>query len=105
MLGELEQLVIMAVLRAGEDAYGLSVRREIETRAGRSLTLGTVHKTLSRLEQKGYVASHDGEPTPVRGGRRKRLFAVTTAGRLALRDALDITRRMARGLDLGVEGR
>lgn len=105
MLGELEQLVIMAVLRAGEDAYGLSVRREIETRAGRSLTLGTVHKTLSRLEQKGWVVSHDGEPTPVRGGRRKRLFAVTTAGRLALRDALDITRRMARGLDLGVEGR
>lgn len=105
MLGELEQLVVMAVLRAGDGAYGVSVRREIETRAGRTLTLGTVHKTLARLEQKGLVASRDGEPTPVRGGRRKRLFAVTTTGRLALRDSLEMTRRMARGLDLGVEGR
>lgn len=105
MLGELEQLVIMAVLRTGEGAYGVSVRREIETRAGRSLTLGTVHKTLARLEQKGLVLSRDGEPTPVRGGRRKRMFAVSPAGRLALREALEMTRRMARGLDLGVEGR
>ena len=105
MLGELEQLVLMAILRTGEDAYGASVRREIEARAGRELTLGTVHKTLSRLEDKGLVVSRDGEPTPVRGGRRKRMFEVTTAGRLVLRQSLDVTRRMARGLDLGVEGR
>ena len=105
MLGELEQLVIMAVLRAGDEAYGVSVQREIEQRAGRALTLGTVHKTLARLEQKGLLTSHDGDPTPVRGGRRKRYFAVTAAGRLTLKDALEMTRRMARGLDLGVEGR
>ena len=105
MLGELEQLVLMAVLRAGEDAYGASVRREIEARAGRALTLGTVHKTLSRLEDKGLLVSRDGEPTPVRGGRRRRMFQVTTEGRLVLRESLEVTRRMARGLDLGVEGR
>lgn len=105
MLGELEQLVMLAVLRAGDEAYGVSILHEIETRAGRALTLGTVHKTLGRLEEKGLVESHTGEPTPVRGGRRKRLFVVTPAGRAALRASLDMTRRMARGLGLGWEGR
>ena len=105
MLGELEQLVMLAVLRAGTDAYGVSIRREIEARAGRALTLGTVHKTLTRLEDKQLLESHPGDPTPVRGGRRKRMFTVTRSGRVALRESLEITRRMARGLDLGWEGR
>jgi DNA-binding PadR family transcriptional regulator len=105
MLGELEQLVLLAVLRAGEDAYGVSIRREIAMRAGRELTLGAVHKTLARLEEKGLVDSYMGEPTPVRGGRRKRHFALTAPGRAALRHSIEITRRMARGLDLGWEGR
>ena len=105
MLGELEQLVMLAVIRAGDDAYGVSIRREIEERGGRALTLGTVHKTLSRLEDKRLLDSHTGDPTPVRGGRRKRVFSVTKSGRVALREALDVTRRMARGLDLGWEGR
>ena len=105
MLGELEQVVMLAVLRAGDDAYGVAVRREIETRAGRALTLGTVHKTLSRLEGKQLLESYTGDPTPVRGGRRKRLFTVTRSGRAALRDSLEATRRMAHGLDLGWEGR
>ena len=105
MLGELEQLVMLAVLRVGDDAYGVSVRREIETRAGRVLTLGTVHKTLTRLEDKQLLESYTGEPSPVRGGRRKRLFSVTRSGRAALRESLAASRRMARGLDLGWEGR
>ena len=105
MLGELEQLVLLAVLRAGADAYGVSIQREIATRAGRDLTLGAVHKTLARLEAKGMVESYTGEPTPVRGGRRKRHFALTIEGHAALRHSLEITRRMARGLDLGWEGR
>jgi DNA-binding PadR family transcriptional regulator len=105
MLGELEQLVMLAVLRMGDDAYGVSVRREIETRAGRGLTLGTVHKTLTRLEDKELLESYTGEPSPVRGGRRKRLFGVTRSGRAALRESLEASRRMARGLDLGWEGR
>ena len=105
MLGELEQLVLLATLRVGDDAYGVSIRREIATRGGRELTLGAVHKTLARLEAKGLVESHTGEPTPVRGGRRKRHFALTAHGRAALRHSIDVTRRMARGLDLGGEGR
>lgn len=105
MLGELEQLVLLAILRIGDDAYGVSIRREIADRARRELTLGAIHKTLSRLEEKGLVESYTGEPTPVRGGRRKRHFSLTVPGRAALRHSLDVTRRMARGLDLGWEGR
>jgi DNA-binding PadR family transcriptional regulator len=105
VLGELEQLVMLAVVRLGNDAYGVAIRREIETRAGRALTVGTVHKTLSRLEDKHLLESTTGEPTPVRGGRRKRLFSVTRSGRVALRESLEVTRRMTRGLRLGWEGR
>ena len=105
MLGELEQLVMLAVLRLDDEAYGVAIRREIEQRAGRALTLGTIHKTLSRLEDKQLLESSIGDPTPVRGGRRKRMFSVTRSGRVALRESLDVTRRMARGLDLGWEGR
>ena len=105
MLGELEQLVMLAVLRTGDDAYGVSIRREIEDRAGRALTLGTVHKTLTRLEDKQLLESYVGDPSPVRGGRRKRVFSVTRSGRVALKESLAVTRRMARGLDLGWEGR
>ena len=103
MLGDLEQLVMLAVLRVGEGAYGVTVQQELLRQAGRDLTLATVHKTLARLEDKGLVRSRTGEPTPVRGGRRRRHFEITSAGRAALRHALDATRRMARGLDLGWE--
>ena len=101
MLGDLEQLVMLAVLRVGDGAYGVSVQQELAERGGRDVTLATVHKTLARLEDKGLVASRTGEPTPVRGGRRRRHFTVTSAGRATLRQSLDVTRRMARGLDLG----
>ena len=96
---------MLAVVRLGDEAYGVAIRREIETRAGRALTLGTIHKTLSRLEDKQLVESAVGDPTPVRGGRRKRLFSATRSGRAAVRESLEVTRRMARGLDLGWEGR
>ena len=68
MLGEFEQLVLLAVLRLGDDAYGVPVLAEIERATGRSPTLATVHTTLSRLEAKGLVVSRLGEPTPQRGG-------------------------------------
>ena len=67
-LGEFEHIVLLAVLRLGDDAYGASVRREIETRTGRALTVGALYRTLDRLELKGYVASRVGDPTPERGG-------------------------------------
>lgn len=101
MLGELEQLVLMATLRLGDGAYGVPIQQALHDETGRDLTLGTVHKTLARLEDKGLVASRTGDPLPVRGGRRRRYFRVTSAGRAAVRQSLDVTRRMARGLDLG----
>jgi len=105
MLGEFEQLVLMAILRAGEDAYGVPIRRAILDRAGRDVSLAAVYKTLTRLEDKGFVVARVGDPTPERGGRRKRYYTVTTAGRRSLRQSVDVLRRMARGLDLGLESR
>ena len=104
MLGELEQLVILGVLHAGRDAYGVPVHDEIQRRAGRDLTLGTIYKTLSRLEEKGYVRSFEGAPTAQRGGRRTRCFAMTPVGRRTLRAAMEALQRMAAGLDVGLEG-
>jgi len=103
MLGELEQIVLLAVLRVGDAAYGVPVHDEIIRLARRDLTLGTVYKTLSRLEEKGFVRSYEGDPTPQRGGRRTRCFAVTTAGRKSLESSLATLRRMAVGLDVGLE--
>ena len=103
MLGELEQIVLLAVLRVGEGAYGVPVHEEIVRLAQRDLTLGTVYKTLSRLEDKGFVRSYQGEPTAQRGGRRTRCFTVTTAGRKSLEATLATIRRMAVGLDVGLE--
>ena len=103
MLGELEQIVLLAVLRVGEGAYGVPVHDEIVRLARRDLTLGTVYKTLSRLEEKGFVRSYDGEPTPQRGGRRTRCFTVTNAGRKSLESTFATLRRMAVGLDVGLE--
>ena len=103
MLGEFEQVVLMAVLRAGDDAYGVTIRGAILEHARRDVGLAAVYKTLNRLEEKGLVTVQIGEPTPERGGRRKRFYTVTAAGRGSLRQSIDVLRRMARGLDLGLE--
>jgi len=103
MLGELEQLVVLGVMHAGKDAYGVPVHDEIQRRAGRDLTLGTIYKTLTRLEEKGLVASRIGEPTAERGGRRTKCYAVTPAGRRELQLSIRTLRRMASGLDVGLE--
>jgi DNA-binding PadR family transcriptional regulator len=103
MLGELEQIVLLAVLRVGEGAYGVPVHEEIVQLAQRDLTLGTVYKTLSRLEEKGFVRSYEGDPTPQRGGRRTRCFSVTPVGRKSLESTFATLRRMAGGLDVGLE--
>lgn len=103
MLGELEQLVVLGVMHAGTDAYGVPVHDEIQRRAGRDLTLGTIYKTLTRLEDKGIVTSRIGEPTAERGGRRTRCYSVTPAGRRELHASIHALRRMASGLDVGLE--
>lgn len=101
MLGDLEQLVLLAVMRTGDDAYGVRIAEEIATHGGRDLTFATIHKALERLEEKGFVRSRLGDPTPVRGGRAKRYFEITAVGRKTLRAELAIIRNMARGLSLG----
>ena len=86
-LGEFEQLLLLAVLRLGDDAYGVTMRREIEERTGRSVTLGAIYPTMDRLEAKGFVRSTMSEPTSERGGRSRRYFRLEPAGRAMLEQA------------------
>ncbi len=98
-IGEFEQLVLLALLRLGPDAYGASVCAEIEARAGRTASPSAVHTTLDRLEAKGLVRSRVGAPTPQRGGKRKRHYALEPAGRRAVQHAVRSMRRMTDGLE------
>lgn len=98
MVAELEQLVLLALLRLGPEAYGVAIAEEIETRAGRRASLGSVYKTLIRLETKRLVTTRLGEPTPERGGRRKRFYQLTPGGQVALQTSLEAIRRMTSGL-------
>lgn len=98
-LGELEQLVLLALIRLGDDAYGVTVHQEIQQRTGRDMSFATIYTTLGRLETKGLADSFVGEPTPERGGRAKKHFSVTPAGKQALQHSLRALRTMARGLD------
>ena len=79
-IGEFEQLVLMTILRLGDGAYGATVRDEIADRTGRDVSLSAVYTTLERLEHKKLLRTRIGEPTPQRGGRRKRYFALSAAG-------------------------
>ena len=98
-LGEFERLILFALLDLrNEEAYGVSVRRSIETRTGKRLSSGAVYTALERLERHGLVSSWIGEPTTTRGGRRKRLFRIEPAGREALLEAVQTFERMSLGL-------
>ncbi len=103
-LGEFEQMVILAILRLGENAYGMTVRRELEETAGRNVTFGTVYGTLERLEAKGFVTSSHADPEPVRGGRARRFFRVEPAGETTLARARDMMGRMWDGVSLATDG-
>src|SRR5579862_2860100 len=83
-LGEFEHIVMLALLRLQDRAYGVTVRQEIEHRTRREVSIGAVYATLDRLEAKGYVQSHRSDPTPERGGRAKRFFRVTGKGAAAV---------------------
>jgi PadR family transcriptional regulator PadR len=100
-LGELEQLVLLTVLRLDEHAYGMSIRREIEARTGRDVAIGAVYSALDRMERKGFITSRVGEPKPVPGGRARRLFRVEASGREALRASLADIRSLLAGLAIG----
>jgi len=101
-LGEFEQLVLLALARLGDDAYGVTIRRTLAERAGRRASFGAIYSTLRRLEAKGLVRSRWGEPEAVRGGRAKKHVVITARGRTALKQAHSAIERMADGVaDLG----
>ena len=98
LLGTLEHIVLLSVMRLGSEAYGATIRDEIEQRAGRAMSFGAVYVTLQRMESKGLVTSRLGEPTAERGGRAKRFFQVTAEGRKAVRRLQDVVGAMTKGL-------
>ena len=97
-LGEFEHIVVLALLRLSEQAYGVTVRQEIEVRISREVSIGAVYATLARLETKGYVNSYLGDPTPERGGRSKRFFRVTAKGLAAVNRTHRALEQMTDGL-------
>ena len=99
-LGDFEQLVLLGVARLEpqESAYGAAIRQEIHARSGRDVSINAVYTTLDRLENKGFLKSWVGEPTPQRGGRRRKFYALRPAGVGALRQAYRAFTAMADGL-------
>jgi PadR family transcriptional regulator len=100
-LGEFEHIVMLAILRLGDEAYAIPIREEIEARTGRSVARGALYTALERLEAKRCLRSRMGEPRPERGGRSRRYFTVTAAGLASIRSS----RRSLLSLWQGLEGR
>ena len=98
-VGELEQMVLLAVLRLGEGAYALAVIRELDQQAGRRVSRGALYKTLDRMEAKGLVRWRVEAATPDRGGHPRRLFSVTPQGVEMLKVSRDALFRLWDGLD------
>jgi PadR family transcriptional regulator len=98
-LGEFEQLLLLAVLRLGSEAYGADIARDLDERAGRSVSRGALYTSLDRLEGKGLVRWKAASGTPARNGLPRRAYAVTPAGVAALRASRDTLQRMWRGLE------
>ena len=98
-IGEFEKLLLLAVLRLGGDAYGAAIIDELVERTGREVSPGAVYVSLRRLQDKGMLRSHAGEPTPTRGGRAKRYYEVRRDGIVALKAARDAWDAMLDGLE------
>jgi PadR family transcriptional regulator, regulatory protein PadR len=98
LLGHFELLVLLALLRVGEEAYGVPIANEISESTGKRVILASVYNTLERLEEKGLVTSTVGEPTSERGGRAKRYFSITTAGLREVRIAKKALTVLWRGI-------
>jgi DNA-binding PadR family transcriptional regulator len=99
-LGEFEQLILLAILRLRDDAYGVTIRAELADRARRTVAPGALYTALDRLESKGLIASRMSDPTPQRGGRAKRNVTVTAAGMKALTRSVQAYERLLDGLNL-----
>ena len=89
-LGEFEELVLLTIAALGSEAYGISIKDDIEQRGKRNVSIGSLHSTITRLSEKGYLESELGGATSERGGRRKRFYRITKAGKLALHRAKDL---------------
>jgi len=97
-LGEFEYLMLTAVARLGDGAYGVAIRQEIEDATGRPCSLGALYTTIDRLEQKGLVKTSMGDPTPQRGGRPKRMVRITSKGTQAATTFYNAVMRVSRGV-------
>lgn len=102
-LGETEHLVLLVVVRLGEEAYGMRISEELAQRTGRDVAIGSVYAALDRLEKRGYVTSRIGDPTPQRGGRAKRYFAAERSGVVALAESRALLTNLWDGLVLDPE--
>src|SRR5436190_5984807 len=98
-LGDFEQLILFGVLRLGDEAYGAAIRQEIHRQSGRDVSINAVYTTLDRLERKGLLKSWVGDPTPQRGGRRRKFYALRPAGMSALQLSYKSLTAMAHGLE------
>lgn len=97
-LGEFEYLMLTAVARLGEGAYGVAIRQEIEAATGRPCSLGALYTTMDRLETKGLIKTSMGDPTPQRGGRPKRMVRITPRGTQAASEFYNAVMRVSRGV-------
>jgi DNA-binding PadR family transcriptional regulator len=104
-LGEFEQIVLLAILRVGDEAYAIPVREEIEKRTGRTVARGALYTALDRLESKGCLRSRMSDPLPERGGRSRRYYTVTPSGLAALRASRAALIALWKGVESQIEGR
>jgi len=104
-LGTFEHALLYALVHLGDDAYTLTIGRALETSTGRHVSPGAVYTALARLERRGLVSSRFGDPTPERGGKRKRYYRLSAAGRRTLRESERALARLAAGLAPGLETR
>jgi len=103
-LGEFEEIVLLTIAILHKEAYGVAIKKEIEQRVARSVSIGALHTALLRLEDKGYLRSFEGESTPDRAGRPKKYFEVTALGRKALEHAKDTRNELWNAIPKNVWG-
>ena len=100
-LGEFEHVVLLALMRLGQDAYGTTIRREIESNTGRSVSVGALYSALERLERRGFVGTRIGDPSPERGGRARRYYRLKAPGQQALEHSRTVLMQMWKGFEPG----
>ena len=93
-IGEFEELCLLIVGVLHEDAYGVSVQDEVKSRTGRNVTISSIHSTLVRLEKKGFLKSYMGGANEIRGGRTKRIFEMTSAGKQVVKEARELRNQL-----------